>query len=381
MLSMKSWITLLLLLAAISQTHAALENITCKKCHPVIYEEYQNSIHSKSSVYKDVVHKAVWDKHPAKAKGNYKCAKCHTPSDHDVLNGKSKLADNEIQRTEPISCQQCHMIESVEKHVKVNKNILTTKKKYFFSADKDKKGTKVEFKEKSSFFGMFTTKTGSPYHDIDYSNEGYYNGDSCMGCHSHKQNAKGFAVCDLEVKQGDSKESCVSCHLPQVKGSLANQKESATHAFHGQSIHGTTPTLLSKHIKLSLEKNANGFDITIKNEATHTLFPQPLRLNQLRVSIERDGKIIPLKSESFARVIGKDGKPSMPWLADSIIKDTSIKALEARKVKYDTLVKEGDAVIVEFGYYVVNPKAAKKLDITDKSVTEFIVLTKKMFLI
>jgi len=69
----------------------------------------------------------------------------------------------------------------------------------------------------------------------------------------------------------------------------------------------------------------------------------------------------------------------MPWLADAIISDTSIKALETRAVKYDTALQEGDAVIVKFGYYVVNPKAAKKLEITDKSVTEFIVLTKKRF--
>jgi DNA-directed RNA polymerase subunit RPC12/RpoP len=376
---MKTLITLLLLLAATSQTYAALENTTCKSCHPVIFEEYQNSIHSKASIYKDVVHKAVWDKHPAKAKGSYKCAKCHTPSDHDVMSGKSKLTDNEIQRTEPISCQQCHKIESVEKHTKVNKNILTSKKKYFFSADKEKKGTKVVFKEESSFFGMVTKKSGSPYHDIDYSNEGYYNGDSCMGCHSHKQNSKNFAVCDLEVKQGDSKESCVSCHLPQVKGSLANQKGSATHAFHGQSIHNSTPVLLSKYIKLSLDKNTNGFNVSIKNEAIHTLFPQPLRLNQLRVSIERDGKTIDLKTESFARVIGTDGKPSMPWLADAIISDTSIKAHETRVVKYGDTLQKGDTVVVKFGYYVVNPKAAKKLEITDKSVTKFIVLTKKKF--
>ena len=377
---MKSWITLLLLLAATSQTYAALENTTCKKCHPVIFEEYQKSIHSKSSIYKDSVFKAVWDRHPAKAKGNDKaCAACHSPSDHDVMAGVSKFTDNEIQRTEPISCQQCHKIESIEKHEKANKNILTTKPKTFFAADEALKGTKIEFKEESSFFGMMKTKTGSPYHDIDYSNEGYYNGDSCMGCHAHKQNNKGFAVCDMEVIQGDSKETCISCHMPKIQGSHANQVDSKTHAFHGHSIHNSTPTLLSKYIKLSLDKNANGFSVNIKNEATHTLFPQPLRLNQLRVSIERDGKTIELKTESFARVIGTDGKPSMPWLADAIISDTSIKAHETRAVKYDTILQEGDTVVVKFGYYVVNPEAAKDLDITEKSVTEFIVLTKKRF--
>ena len=374
---MKSWIRLLFLSLMTTQTYAALENTTCQKCHPVIYQEYQNSMHSRSSIYKDVIHKAVWDKHPAKAKGDYSCAKCHTPSDHNLMNGTSKLSDNDIQQTEPISCQQCHMIESVEKHAKSNKNILTAKAKTFFAADKALKGTKVEFKEENSFFGMVTTKTGSPHHDIDYSNEGYYNGDSCMGCHSHKQNSKGFTVCDMEVKQGDSKENCISCHMPQVKGSLANQKESATHAFHGHNIHDSIPVSLSKYVKLSVKQNVNGFEVNIKNEATHTLFPQPLRLGQLRVSIEREGKTLELKTESFARVIGTNGQPSMPWLADAIISDTSIKAHETRMVNYDTALQKGDTVIVKFGYYMVNPKAAKKLNITDKSATKFIILTRE----
>lgn len=373
----KSWITLLLLLAATIQTHAVLENTTCKQCHPVIFQEYQNSMHSRSSIYKDSIHKAVWDKHPAKEQGDYKCAVCHTPSDHSLMSGENTLSDNEIQQTEPISCQQCHKIESVEKHTKANKNILTTKPKTFFAANKVLKGTKVEFKEENSFFGMVTTKSGSPHHDIDYSNEGYYNGDSCMGCHSHKQNSKGFTVCDMEVKQGDSKENCVSCHMPQVKGSLANQKESATHAFHGHNLHGSIPISLSKYVKLSVKQNAHGFEVNIKNEAIHTLFPQPLRLSQLKVNIEREGKTLELKTESFAKVIGTNGQASMPWLADAIISDTSIKAHETRVVTYDTVLQKGDTVIVKFGYYMVNPKAAKILNITDKSATKFIILTQE----
>jgi len=374
---MKLWLTLLLMLTTSIQTYAQLENTTCKKCHPTIFSEYQNSMHSKSSIFKDAIHKAVWDKHPAKPKNNYKCAKCHTPSDHDLISGKSKLADNEIQQNEPISCQACHTIESIEKHTKTNKNKFTNKKKYFFSADKVKKGQKVVFKEESHFLGMFKTKVGSPYHDIDYSNEGYYNGNMCMGCHSHKQNGKGFVICDLEVKQGDSKETCVSCHMPKVQGSIANQTQTATHAFHGASIHNATPKELSKYIHLSLEQKEAGFEVSIKNKTTHTLFPQPLRLNQLRVSIEREGKIISLKTQSFMKVIGKDGKPAMPWLADAVISDTSIKAHETRKVAYATALQKGDAVIIEFGYHLVNPKAAKKLNITDESATKFIVLTKK----
>lgn len=376
---MKKSMLLLLAIIATTQLYAKLENGVCKTCHPIIYQEYQKSIHSSSSIYKDSIHKAIWDRHPAKAKNNYNCAKCHTPSDHKLISGEEKLSSNEIQLTEPVSCLACHQIESIEKHEKSNKNIYTTKKKYIYSNDEAKRGKKVSFEEKSYFFGLFKVGTGSPYHKIDYTNENYYNGDSCMGCHSHKQNSKGFAVCDLEVKQGDSKDSCISCHMPKIKGNLANQKDSKTHAFHGVSIHNITPKILSKYIKLSIEKKSSGFVVNIKNEATHTLFPQPLRLNQLRVTIIRDGKDIELDTKSFVRVIGTDGKPSMPWVADQIISDTTIKALENRAVEYNNAIKAGDKIKVEFGYYLVNPKAAKRLKIDDASASSFIILKEEIF--
>ncbi len=352
-------------------------NTVCKQCHPLIYAEYQASMHSHASIFRDPVHKAVWDKHPDKRKNKYGCARCHTPSDTTIQPGKS-LVPNSIQLTQPISCQTCHTIERIEKHSKYNINIYTKKKKYFFSADPKRKGEKVAFKEKSGFLGLFKRPVGSPFHTIDYSNEIYYNGQMCMGCHAHKQNGKGFAVCDLEVKQGNSKESCISCHMPQKKGTLANQKQSATHAYHGVSIH-QTPKELSRYINLALKKEPHGFTITIHNKATHTLFPQPLRLNQLRVSIERNGKTTTLPPVSFERVIGVNGKPSMPWLAETVLKDTLIKALEKRKVDYNTLLQKGDEVTVRFGYYLVNPHAAKKLGIKDKKVTDFKVLTQKRF--
>jgi hypothetical protein len=375
---MKKYLYTISALSTLFIHHAsALENATCKVCHPKIYSEYQRSIHANSSIYKDALHKVIWDKHPSKAKGDYSCAKCHTPSDHDLVAGKSQLSDNPIQQTEPISCQACHQIESIEKHTKANKNIYTDKKKYFFSADKAKKGQKVIFKEESSFFGLITKTSGSPHHDIDYSNEGFYTGESCMGCHAHKKGSNGFAICDLEVKQGDSKESCISCHMPQVSGSKAQQQHTSTHAFHGSSIRNGTPTHLSSSIALSLEKREQGFVITVQNKATHTLFIHSLRLGELRVAIERAGKTITLDSTPFHRVIGKEGKPTMPWLADSVLKDTTIKAHEKREVTYQEQLQKGDTVVLELGYHVINPKMAQKLGIEDDTLHEFISLSKK----
>ncbi len=378
---MKKILLLSLLLILSAQTINALENTTCKTCHPKIYREYQHSIHANSSIYKDSLHKAIWDRHPDKKKNNYKCAKCHTPSDHDLISGKSKLTDNPIQQTEPISCQACHQIESIEKHAKANKNIFTHKKKYFFSADTKKKGQKVLFKEEKSFFGLLTKTSGSPYHDIDYSNENYYNGESCMGCHAHKQGGNGFTICNLEVKQGNSKETCISCHMPKQPGTFVNLKNTQTHAFHGTSIRNGAPMHLSRSIELNLKTLDKGFTVSIHNKATHALFVHPLRLGQLRVSIERDGKRIALKPISFHRVIGKAGKPTMPWLADTVLRDTTIKADEKRTLQLDTPLHKGDTVVIELGYYIANPKIAAKLGIKDTRLTEFTRLAKKRIVI
>ena len=356
---------------------SALENTTCKVCHPKIYAEYQRSIHAHSSIYKDSLHKAIWDRHPDKQKGHYRCAKCHTPSDHALLSGKSGLTDNPVQQTEPISCQTCHQIESIETHARANTNIFTDKKKYFFAANSKKKGEKIIFKEEKRFFGLFSHTSGSPYHDIDYSNEDYYTGRVCMGCHAHKQNESGFTICDLEVKQTGSKETCISCHMPQTQGKLANQKQTDTHAFHGISIHNGTPTHLSQTIDLNLTQTAKGFEVSIKNHATHTLFVHPLRLGELCVTIERGDREITPKAKTFRRVIGKAGKPTMPWLADTVLLDSTIKAGETRTVPFDTPLQQGDSLRLVFGYHIADPKIAAALGIKDMEVTEFVPLASK----
>jgi len=356
-----------------------LENTTCKACHPTIYAEYEHSMHAHASIFDDPIHRAVWDKHPNKKQGNYTCAKCHTPSDHSLKNGEGLPTENRSQKEEPISCQGCHRIESIAKHARSNTNVIHSRPKYFYSADPRRKGQKVLFKETSRFFGLVKSTSGSPYHDIDYGNEGYYSGAMCLGCHDHKENAKGFAICDFGYKQGTSKSTCMDCHMPPKPGSFVNLKHTATHASHTMSIHELSSEELGKYLVIKIAKNTDGFTVSLHNKATHTLFAQPLRWAMLKVSIRRGNRVIALPQRSYVRIIGTKGKPSMPWLADSVIRDTSIKALETRTETFKTMLKKGDKVEAELGYYLVNPRAAAKLGIDDPDATEYTVLSRARF--
>jgi len=362
--------TLLYILALSSLLFANnADTASCKKCHPTIAEEFETSMHKKSSIYDDKVHKAIWDKHPAKAKGNYKCAKCHTP---EVT---SKEATHE-----GISCLTCHTVMNVEKHEQANKNIYSGKKKTFYSAEAGRESEKVVYKTTTSWWGNKTT-IGSAYHDIDYTNKSYYTGEMCMGCHSHKQNSHGFDVCRTEEAGAKTKkENCITCHMPKVGGTATTVRLSEKHAFHGFAGARVESRMLAKHVGIAFAKSTNGFDITIDNKAPHALMSHPLRVVQLRTTITRDDKAIELKTHSFVRAIGTEGKPSMPWLATEVVKDNMIKANEKRVVKYTDALQSGDKIEVILGFHIVNPKVLKKLNLDgDKEISKFTVLKSKNF--
>ena len=362
---------------------------TCKVCHPVIYEEHFSSQHSKASIFKDPIHKAIWDKHPAKAKEKYKCAQCHTPNDKKIItalkNGTSALPEKNKAQLEGVSCASCHNIKNVEIHAKANKNIITSSQKKLFAARaSERNNADKSYKTKSSWFGMVNEKSGSPFHDIDFTNENFYNGNVCTGCHSHKQNNHQFDICnmDLAKNKNSEKENCITCHMPKVQGSFSTLKSSPTHRYHGftGSIH--KPQMLTKYVDLKLKKTTNGFDVVITNKANHDLLLHPLRVGELQVTIKRDDKNIDLSPVKFIRVIGKNSKPSMPWVATKVLKDNQIKAKETRVVHFNKKLLSGDSVEIKLGHHIVNPKAAKKLGLDgDKKLTKFTLFKKEIITI
>jgi len=263
-----------------------------------------------------------------------------------------------------ITCISCHTIKGIEKHPKANKNIYETKDKLFYSAQKGMENKKLVYKEESSWFGLVTKTIGSPYHDIDYTNQDFYTGKVCMGCHSHKQNSHKFNVCTTNMKGAENKENnCITCHMPKVNGSATTIRKSKTHAFHGFAGVRNYSEKLAKYIDISYKKTDKGFDIIIHNKAPHNLLTHPLRVVELKTKLKRNGKIKELKTNRFFKVIGTHNKPSMPWLATQIIKDNMIKANEKRVVSFDTKLQKGDEIEAILGYYIVNPKAVKKLEL------------------
>ncbi len=230
----------------------------------------------------------------------------------------------------------------------------------------------VEYKKESSWFGLSTKVTGSPYHDVDYRNEIFYNGKVCIGCHSHKENSLGFTICKTDEKGAKDKEqNCITCHMPQVKGSATNIRVSQTHAFHGFAGAINSSNLLKEYIDMSYEISNSDFYIDIENRAPHNLLLHPLRVVELRVKLTRDGNSSELQRFKFKRTVGNEGKPSAPWLATEVVENSMIKAHEKRRVKFDKKLKSGDEVEATLGYYIVDPKIVDSLGLDKDKFSKF----------
>ena len=337
----------------------------CKQCHPTIYREYYQSAQRKASIYNDPVHSAWWKLQP-KGEEGYTCAKCHTPSDNNALK-KGVLAENSIQKEEPISCVYCHTIQTIQEDEHANTNVTTGKKREFFTAEPSRKGTGVAaFETHASWFGLSKSVANSPYHKINYNNTNYYNGNVCMGCHAHTDNGHGFdlVMLDAYIDKKD-KETCISCHMPQIPGTKVTLKTTKTHAYHGiAGIHNMTEAL-GRYIDFNVSRTADGFDITIVNHANHALFGQVYREGILKVSILRNGKEIVLPSAVFTRIFGKDGKESLPWEATETLKDSLVYG--KKRLHYPVKLQKGDTLTLILGVKRVSEAGLKSLHLQNHS--------------
>ena len=348
------------------------KNAKCSSCHPKIYEEYMGSQHGNATIFKDKLHGAVYNKHPQKNKlQKYRCAKCHTPTADNLSelltphNGVTPDAKNETQN-EAVACAYCHRIEEVKSGKAMSKNIISKEPLSYFS-NKEKPGT-------------------SPFHKITTKKAIFKDAKLCMGCHTHKANKKGFNVCATGAKDMNAEKNCISCHMPQVEGASSIMSKGTKHRFHGfPGIHGDLK-LLSKYVTLDLSKEKSQFKVSVKHDVTHASSLHPLRMSKLLVSVERDGNVTQMKTEKLFQVIGAEvngtAKPTPPWLATKIIKDSRIDANSKKEYAYAFTLKKGDKVKVKFGHLLMKKKAAKKFGLeANEEANKFRVLSEKTFVI
>ena len=359
---------LMLLIFTFSLEAKYLDTQTCKECHEDIHYEHTQSMHHKSSLFKDEIHAKVKN---AVNKEKYSCALCHMPASSNLralMKGEAQPDKRDVRQVDGVSCYYCHQIKDIYHTKKYNINI---------SSAKDG--------EKPTMYGNLMNPDDSDKHKAA-SNDIYKNSQVCMGCHSHKENVLGFEVCRTQEKEAPQSD-CIRCHMPKADGgnekfNKKGRSEYATHTFLG--VH--SPEMVKKAVKLDLEydKEESLLHVDITNMMGHYIITHPMRLKFVKTVIKRDGKIIwsnfkksPIedKEATFLIVLkDKDDKPTIPNKAVGYKINQNLKAKATKRVTYKVpKLQKGDEVISEWVSYIINPKIAKKLDITTSEIVKPII--------
>ena len=353
---MKVIISILLLLGLQLQAKY-LDSHTCQECHEDIHYEHMKSMHSKSSLFADEVHRKMKE---AVNKEKYSCALCHMPSTKNLsamIRGQEQPNPDDVRQTDGVSCVYCHQIRKLHYGKTYNINFINSSNG-----------------PKQTMYGNLKNAEDSDEHYVE-SNQIFKNSEVCMGCHSHKQNAKEFEVCNTK-NQYDKTSDCIGCHMPKAPGGVEkfNKKgrdEYATHEFLG--IHSLE--MVKKAVKLELSYEYDTIELTINNKMGHSIITHPMRLKFAKTVVTRAGKVIwsnfeksPIEDkEATFIIVFKDDKDNaaMPNKAIGYKLNRNLKAGESKTIKYEIDgLKKGDEITTTWISYIVNPKVAKKLKLT-----------------
>ncbi|MEA2111732.1 MAG: multiheme c-type cytochrome [Campylobacterota bacterium] len=334
---------------------------SCNECHENIYREHVSSMHHKSSLFKDEVHSKVKN---AVNKNKYKCAICHMPAAKNlraIMSGEKQPNPKSYRQTDGVSCFFCHQISKIydSKVHKIN-----------FSNYKGEK--------KPTVFGNLKKPYESNEH-YSQSNEIYKNSEVCMGCHSHKQNALGFEVCNTK-NQYNKTSDCIGCHMPSTPGTIEKKDKGIRDSYKSHEFLGVySSAMVKKAVKLELLYKNKVLELTINNKMGHSIITHPMRLKFAKTVIIRDKKVIwsnfkqsPIEDkEATFIIVLKDAqdKPSLPNKAVGYKLNRNLKASSSKTIKYSVpKLQKGDEIKTTWISYIINPKIAKKLDITTEDI-------------
>ena len=359
---MKIVISIFLLLSITVQAKY-LDSKSCQECHEDIHYEHMQSMHSKSSIFADEVHAKVKN---AVNKDKYSCALCHMPSTKNLsamIRGMEQPNPDKVRQSDGVSCMYCHQIRKLHYGEAYNVNFVNSSNG-----------------PKPTMYGYLDNPDDSDKHYVE-TNKIFGNSEVCMGCHSHKQNSKSFEVCNTK-NEYDKTSDCIGCHMPKAAG--GNEKfnkkgrtEYATHDFLG--VHSAK--MIKKAVKLELSYENETIELVITNKMGHAIITHPMRLKFAKTVVKRGTKVIwsnfdksPIEDKDTTFIIvfkDKLDKPSMPHNAIGYKLNRNLKASQSKTIKYkvDGLQK-GDEVTTTWISYIVNPKIAKKLKLSDMSVAQ-----------
>lgn len=316
----------------------------CATCHENIFEQWQSSMHAKSTRGADELYRKMmdWAVEDTKGKATKLCTQCHTP--YMKLLKTDPLVTVQVSER-PVDCNFCHSISDLDSAP-------------VFSQIKYGPRTKEE----------------SDYHKVEMRTH-FKDEKLCMTCHGELSNPQGIPVCTTgdEFYTGVAeKKTCQDCHMPIV---LEKENEHRAHTFLGPH----NPDFIKGSLGLEARTENRQLYIEIDNSKTPHGFPtgSPLRQVILKVvGYDANNTVVfenwinnPLnedKQSVFMKMFEDKEKnfPVPPWRAANIKFDSRLKNGEKRMLTY--IIPEGtNSIMVKLVFRLAPKMILDKLKIDD----------------
>ena len=322
---------------------------SCGECHQDIYQQWQSSLHARSTTQKDPLFRGMYDLAIADTDGKLteKCIVCHSPM-ATVFKDNDREA---VFNKDGVTCQFCHgATEIVAYHSARDMKIdLTT----LYSDQPE------------------LENTAHPVAHRDY----FFRSEFCMPCHAEMKNPVEIEVCSTGnewreyLKQ--TGKNCQDCHLLKQDGKVS-------HLFPGS--HQTDIPSGAVEMELAYNTDTQELMISLTNTGAGHAIPTgtPLRMVYLKITaFDSSEKIIwqnwrenPVTEDRggvFMRLLGDNqgNAPVPPWKASQIIYEQRL--LPGKLVNKRYLLPEQGVYEVEVKLiYRFAPKAVlDRLGITD----------------
>ncbi|MEO5331393.1 MAG: hypothetical protein H7839_05165 [Magnetococcus sp. YQC-5] len=367
--------------AAFADTSAkpSLHQITaadCGACHQEIYQQWQNSMHAKSSALKDPIHAGMYKMligDPTQEglqdkAGNYPaCLQCHAPI--AARDGKTKL-DAQPNYGDGVTCVACHTMTRYSGVKTPDGKLRIGAKAYEFSTDALQGGNGAwAGKEPTPSPGSGKPDPTSNPFPHAANPQLFKSSDACLGCHEQLNNPHGVAICTIgDILTGTGPvPTCQSCHMPVVNGHT-------NHALVG----GHDPAQLRRGVILTVaaktgEKGIQAV-VDITNKLAHT-YPTgaPFRNVILKMTaLDAAGQVIwqnfkenPMSEDPKAvlmlKLTDNEGKPAMPMMATKVAADSRLQPGEKRTLEYLIPVQGVKRVRAELMYNLVSKMLQEKM--------------------
>ncbi|GAB0058529.1 hypothetical protein SIID45300_02880 [Candidatus Magnetaquicoccaceae bacterium FCR-1] len=370
-----------------------IPSVNCGECHQEIFQQWQGSMHAKSTALTDPIHGAVYRNEagdPSQEGVTHKvtksfpaCLQCHAPI---AARDKTTKLDAKPMYAEGVNCVACHTMTSFKGVEAEDGKLNFGASAYEYSKD-SLQGPEGAWRGKEPVVvpgGDKEPKVNSFPHRANP--QLFKSSDICLGCHQTMVNPQKVAVCTIgdlllgkdvretKVKGKMVKESrdvvvptCQSCHMPVINGV-------ASHEILG----GHDPDKVQKSLALSMytsdEESRLKATIILKNTLLHTMpNSAPFRNLVLKVQALNDkGEVIwsnfkedPGKEDPQAlfmlKLLNNENQPVMPPQATKLGPDSRLKPGEKRVLNYPIPVSGVKVVRAELYFNLISKPMMEKI--------------------